>query len=207
MLYVFDLLGVAVFAATGALAAGRKSMDLLGVVVIAAVTAVGGGTIRDLLLDRHPVFWMTDPAYLAAIVAAASLTLVYVRYRRPPANALAVADAFGLGLFTISGAQIAERVGVPGAIVVVMATITGVAGGVLRDVLSSEIPLILRRGNIYATASIAGSATYLLLEELDLREPLAALLGMAVVVSLRLAALLWGLQLPVFSLPNEPRDQ
>jgi uncharacterized membrane protein YeiH len=202
-LYVFDLIGVAVFAISGALAAGRKSMDLLGVVVIAAVTAVGGGTIRDLLLDRHPVFWMTDPAYLAVIVAAAGVTLVYVRYRPPPANALALADAFGLGLFTISGAQVAVRVGASSVIVVIMATITGAAGGVLRDVLSAEIPLILRPGNIYATASIAGSATYLLLKELGLRAPFAALLGMAVVISLRLAAILWGLRLPVFSLRDE----
>jgi uncharacterized membrane protein YeiH len=203
VLYVFDLLGVAVFAASGALAAGRKSMDLLGVVVIAAVTAVGGGTIRDLLLDRHPVFWMAEPAYLVVTVAAASLTLVYVRYRRPPANALALADAFRLGLFTISGAQIAERAGVSGVIAVVMATITGVAGGVLRDVLSTEVPLILRRGNIYATASIAGAATYLLVKALGLGEPAAAAIGMAVVVLLRLAAILWGLQLPVIT----PRDE
>ena len=203
--YVFDLLGVAVFATSGALAAGRKSMDLLGVVVIAAVTAVGGGTIRDLLLDRHPVFWMTDPAYVAVIVAAAGVTLVYVRYRPPPANALALADAFGLGLFTISGAQIAERAGASAVVVVIMATITGAAGGVLRDVLSAEVPLIFRRGNIYATASIAGSATYLLLKGLGFREPLVALLGMAVVILLRLAAILWGLRLPVFSLRDEQR--
>jgi uncharacterized membrane protein YeiH len=202
-LYLLDLLGVAVFAASGALAAGRKSMDLLGVVVIAAVTAVGGGTLRDLLLDRHPVFWMADPTYLVVIVAAALVTLVYVRYRRPPDNALAVADAFGLGLFTIGGAQIAERAGMQGLIVTLMATMTGVAGGVLRDVLSTEVPLILRRGNIYATASIAGAATYLLVKALGLGEPAAAAIGMAVVVLLRLAAILWGLQLPVITPRSE----
>ena len=201
-LYLLDLLGVAVFAASGALAAGRKRMDVLGAVVIAAVTAIGGGTIRDLLLDRHPVFWMSDPTYLIVILAAALLTLIYVRFRRPPDNSLAVADAFGLALFTIGGAQIAERAGMPPLIVTVLATMTGVAGGVLRDVLSAEVPVILRRGNIYATASIAGAATYLLVKALGLGEPTAAVIGMAVVVLLRLAAILWGLQLPVVT-PRE----
>lgn len=200
-LYLLDLLGVAVFAASGALAAGRKNMDLLGVIVIAAVTAVGGGTLRDLLLDRHPVFWMADPLYLIVIVAAAGLTLVYVRWRRPPDNALAVADAFGLGLFTIGGAQIAERAGVSGLIVTLLATMTAVAGGVLRDILSAEVPLILRR-DIYATAAICGAAFYLSIKALQLGEPAAVVGGVVVVVALRLAAIAWGLQLPVVT----PRD-
>lgn len=200
-LFVLDLLGVAVFAASGALAAGRKSMDLLGVIVIAAVTAVGGGTLRDLLLDRHPVFWMTDSRYLAVILAAAGVTLVYVRWRRPPGKALVIADAFGLGLFTIGGAQIAERAGMSGIIVTLLATITAVAGGVLRDVLSAEVPLILRR-DIYATASICGAVFYLSIKALRLGEPTAVVGGIVVVVALRLAAIVWGLRLPVIA----PRD-
>jgi uncharacterized membrane protein YeiH len=196
-LYILDLLGVAVFAASGALAAGRKRMDLLGVIVIGAVTAVGGGTLRDLLLDRHPVFWMADPSYLVVILASAFLTLVYVRYRRPPGNALAIADAFGLALFTIGGAQVAERAGVSNLIVVLMAAMTGVAGGVLRDVLLAEIPLILRRGDIYATASIAGATTYLLMKPTGMSSELTAVAGIAVVMLLRLAAIVWGLKLPV----------
>jgi len=111
ILYALDLLGVAVFAISGALAAGRKGLDLLGVVVIAAITAVGGGTLRDLLLGRHPIFWIEDVTYLVVIVVAAALTLVYVRLRSPPGRALLVADAMGLALFAISGAQVAEAVG------------------------------------------------------------------------------------------------
>jgi uncharacterized membrane protein YeiH len=195
-LYILDLMGVAVFAASGALAAGRKSMDLLGVIVIAAVTAVGGGTLRDLLLDRHPVFWMADPFYLTVILAIAVVTMVYIRWRRPPLRALAVADAFGLGLFTISGAQIAERAGMSALIVVLLATMTAVAGGVLRDVLSAEVPLILRR-DIYATAAVCGAAVYLLTKQLAVSEPAAVVIGVVVVVALRLAAIVWGLQLPV----------
>src|SRR4029077_19192819 len=113
ILYALSLLGVAVFAASGALSAGRKGFDLIGVIVISAVTAIGGGTLRDVLLDRHPIFWIADPAQLVVILAAAALTLLYVRFRKPPWTALLVADALGLALFSISGAQVAEQRGLP----------------------------------------------------------------------------------------------
>lgn len=145
ILYLLDLLGVAVFAVSGAIAAGRKRFDLLGVAVIATVTAVGGGTTRDVLLNRHPVFWIKDPTYLLVILAAASLTVLYVRFRQLPKISLLVADALGLALFTIIGAQIAEERDQSIVVVVIMGTITGAAGGLLRDVLSGEIPLLLRR--------------------------------------------------------------
>ncbi len=198
--FLLDLLGVGVFAVSGALAAGRKGMDFLGVVVIAALTAVGGGTIRDLLLGRHPIFWIADPTYILVIIAAALLTLCYVRVHPPPGNALLLADALGLALFTISGAQIAEVAKLSPIIVVLMGTITGVAGGVLRDILSAEIPLILRR-DIYATAAIAGASLYLLAQALGAARPWAFGMGIAAVVALRLLAMLWGLRLPIFRLP------
>lgn len=135
VLYLLDLIGVAVFAVSGALAAGRKQMDLLGVAVIATVTAIGGGTLRDILLDRNPVFWIEDPTYLLVILAAAALTLLYARFHKPPRTSLLIADALGLALFTISGAQLAEEQKLSAVIVVLMGTITGTAGGVLRDVL------------------------------------------------------------------------
>ena len=104
--YVLDLIGVAVFAISGALAAGRRGLDLLGVIALGAATAIGGGTIRDVLLARDPIFWLTDPAYRLAIVAASLLTVVYARWRPPPRAALQVADALGLALFSVVGAQI-----------------------------------------------------------------------------------------------------
>src|SRR5215218_10068305 len=203
MLYVLDLIGIGVFAVSGALAAGRKRLDLLGVVVLGLVTAIGGGTIRDLLLDRHPIFWLVDPAYVVTIVAASLLTVAYVRWRRPPSAALLVADALGLALFSVAGAQIAERAGLPLAAGVVLGTITGAAGGAVRDVLSAEVPLILRRGNLYASAAIAGTFTYFLLEAAGMMRGPASLLGMAVCASLRFAAIWWGLQLPVYELGEE----
>jgi uncharacterized membrane protein YeiH len=203
LLYILDLLGVAVFAVSGALAAGRKRLDLLGVLVIATVTAIGGGTTRDLLLDRHPVFWVADPSYLAVITAAALLTVVYVRWRPAPEQSLAVADALGLALFVISGTGIARQLDLPAISVIIMGVLTGVAGGVIRDVLTAEIPMILHRGELYATAAIAGAAVYLVVLALDAPAPIPTLLGMGVIVALRLASILWGLRLPVFSVDRE----
>lgn len=195
--YFLDLLGVAVFAVSGALAAGRRDLDLLGVIVIASVTAIGGGTLRDLLLNRHPIFWIRKPIYLVVICAAALFTVVYVGMYPPPVDALLLADAMGLALFAMSGAQIAESVKLSPIIIVLMGTMTGVAGGVLRDVLTAQIPLILR-GEIYATAAIAGISLYLMLQALGLKRPWAFATGLAAIVALRLLSILWGLQLPVF---------
>lgn len=203
LLYVIDLIGVAVFAVSGALAAGQKRLDLLGVVVIATVTAIGGGTTRDLLLDRDPVFWVADTSYLVVITASALATVIYTRWRRPPENMLAVADAFGLAFFVISGAGIARQLGLPPISIVVMGVLTGVAGGVIRDVLTNEIPMILQRGELYATAAILGAAVFLVLDAMGAPSPVPAVTGMAGIVGLRLASIVWGLRLPAFSLDRE----
>ncbi|HEX8394263.1 MAG TPA: trimeric intracellular cation channel family protein [Longimicrobium sp.] len=204
ILSVLDLVGVAVFAISGALAAGRKSLDLLGVVVIAVVTAVGGGTLRDVLLDRHPIFWIAHPMYIVVITAAALATVAWSRRLRPPEKSLVIADALGLALFSITGAQIAQQAGLSPVIVIMMGTMTGTAGGMMRDVLTAEIPMILRPTmELYATAAIAGIALYLGLEALGVPRDPSAVAGMAAIAALRLAAILTNLKLPVFSLPPE----
>ena len=199
LFYILDLIGVAVFAISGALVAGRKSLDLLGVIVIAVVTAIGGGTIRDVLLDRNPIFWLENTTYLLVIITAALFTTIYTRFRKPPLKALLIADAFGLALFVIGGAQIAELAGLPWLSVILMGTITGAAGGLIRDILCAEVPLILRR-DIYATAAIAGASLYVFLQAIGVESFTAALIGMVMVVVLRFSAIIWGLQLPVFRL-------
>jgi uncharacterized membrane protein YeiH len=196
-LYYLDLAGVAVFAASGVLAARDRDLDFLGVMVVAAITAIGGGTLRDILLDRHPIFWVTDAWYLVVIITSAMLTVAYVRIRPPPGATLLVADAFGLALFALSGAQLAEAAQCPWLIVMLMGTMTGVTGGILRDVITAQVPLILRR-EIYATAAIMGVAVYLALHASGLPRGLAFGAGMIVVVALRLIAIQWGLHLPVF---------
>ena len=202
LLHLLDLVGVSVFAVSGALAAGRRGLDLLGVLVLGTVTAIGGGTIRDVLLARHPIFWLADPAFLIVIVASALATVAWTRWRPPPTAALLIADALGLALFSVVGAQIAESASLPAASGILLGTVTGTAGGALRDVLSAEVPLILRKGNLYASAAIAGTASYFLLEAAGMERGPASLLGMAVCATLRFAAIWWGLQLPVFEVPG-----
>ena len=200
-LYLLDLIGVAVFAVSGALAAGRAGLDLLGVIVLASLTAIGGGTLRDLLLNRHPIFWLRDQRYAWVIVASALATVVYVHFYPPPLAALLVADAFGLALFAISGAQVAEAAKLPAISVVLMGTMTGSGGGVLRDLMSARVPLLLR-SDIYASAAIGGVGVYLIVQRLGAPRGVAVGTGLATVVGLRFGALIYGWQLPVFTLPG-----
>ncbi|HJR17123.1 MAG TPA: trimeric intracellular cation channel family protein, partial [Gemmatimonadales bacterium] len=196
MRYMLELLGVGVFAVSGVLAAGRKRLDALGVAVVAVVTAIGGGTLRDILLDRHPIFWISDTTYLWVIFATTAVTLGYVRLWIATRRALLVADALGLAFFTIAGAQIAQQAGVSDLVAVLMGISTGVAGGVFRDVLTAEIPLVMRPGRLYATTAIIGAAGYVLLVRWGISRDPAALVGMTTIVGLRLAAILWRLELP-----------
>ena len=197
VLYALDLFGTAVFAVSGALAAGRRRMDLFGALVIAAVTAVGGGTVRDLILDRHPVFWVQDLRYLGVSAGAGGLTFAYTSFFRPPSQLLEVADALGLAVFSVVGARVALGVGAPPVVVVIMSATTATVGGMVRDVLCDETPLILRR-QIYATAALAGGGVFLGLRALSL--PQAVVIGATIgaVSALRLAALQWDLHLPSF---------
>jgi uncharacterized membrane protein YeiH len=198
-LQLMDYLGVAVFATSGVLAAGRKQLDWFGVLVIATVTATGGGTLRDLLIDR-PVFWLGDTGYLWVILATTLLTLLIVRFRDIPLRALLVADALGLALFAVSGARIAESAGFGGIVAVILGTMTGVAGGVFRDMLLAEIPLLLRDGEIYATAAIAGIVAYLVLQAAGFDRLTAGYAGMAAIVVIRFAAIFFNLRMPALRL-------
>ncbi len=206
MIYLLDLFGVAVFAVAGSLAAGRKQLDLFGVVVVALATALGGGTLRDVTLGAYPVFWVSDPIYILVAAAASVMTFTAARFREPPKEILQVADAFGLAVFTVIGAQKAASLGVSPLIAVIMGVMTGVAGGMIRDVLFGKIPLILRK-EIYATASLCGALVFVGLLSLIPNESLNIAIAVAVVLTIRLAAIRWELSLPVFrSTGNEDGD-
>jgi uncharacterized membrane protein YeiH len=194
--FYLDLAGVVVFAVSGALAAGRAHLDLFGVLVLAAVTAIGGGTCRDILLNR-PVFWIARPVYLYVIFTAALLTFVGSQWVASLSGPLLIADALGLGLFALSGAEVAEEQHRASLVVVVMGTMSGVAGGVVRDVLSGVAPVLLRR-DIYATAAVVGIFVYLLAQRLGVERRWAYCGGIALTVVVRLLALQWDWQLPVF---------
>jgi len=200
LFYLSDLFGVAVFAITGALMAGRKSMDLFGVLVIAVITALGGGTLRDLILDNHPVSWIRNDTYILVASIAAVGTVLWVRLTRPiHEHGLLVADAFGLAVFTVIGTEVALQHAVPHSTAVIMGVMTGVAGGVMRDVICNEIPLIFQK-EIYATACILGSLVFIVLRELDTPHWLDTGIAMLVVLLTRLAAIRWHLSLPRFHL-------
>lgn len=204
IVYYLGLLGVAVFAISGALAAGRRGLDWVGVLVLALVTSVGGGTIRDVLLNRETIFWIADTTYIWVVFTASIFTIIYVRFFKPPHNSLLFADALGLALFTILGAQIAEAEGASTLIVVIMAVLTGVAGGVIRDVLTSEVPLLFRSTEtIYSVAALGGVLVYLLLQALGIDTTIASLIGIAFVAGLRFLAIIYKIKLPAFHVPKE----
>lgn len=198
--YWSDLFGTAVFAFSGVLVAGRLRMDGFGVIVLAAVTAIGGGTIRDLIIGAEQVFWVANPVYLWVILVTALLGQYVARLpRRLPWYILPLADAFGLALFTIIGTDKALHHGTSEMVAVVMGVMTGVAGGMIRDVLAREVPMVLQR-EIYATACMLGGILYTGSLALGLAPLLATLIGMGGTFVLRVAAIRWHLSLPAFSL-------
>ena len=202
LFYLADLFGVAVFAITGALMAGRKSMDLFGVLVIAIVTALGGGTLRDLILDNHPVSWIRNDTYIWVASLAAVGTVLWVRMTQPiHERGLLIADAFRLAVFTVIGTEVALQHNMPHSTALIMGVMTGVAGGVMRDVICNEIPLIFQK-EIYATACLLGSLVFIGMRELGTPHWLDTGVAMLCVLLARLAAIRWHLALPRFHLLN-----
>ncbi len=202
LVHLFTVIGVAVFAASGALAAVRRSLDPVGVLVLAIVTATGGGTLRDVLMDRHPVFWISAPWFIGVSALAALVTWLWVRKYPPPDKALQYADALGLAFFSIAGAQIAEAGGLAPFAATIMAALTGCAGGLIRDVLVAEVPLVFRQSELYVTACLAGVVLYFCLKALGLTAEIASVLGMATIALIRLASIRWSITLPVLKMPE-----
>ena len=203
MRYLFEHLGVAVFAITGVLAAKNKRVDLFGVIVLALVTALGGGTLRDLIL-RTDLFWMSDTSFVLTASATASVTFVVARCWEPPAALLLVVDACGLALFTMLGTEKALIFSASNIAAVVLGVMTGVAGGMIRDVLTGEVPLVLRAGiYLYATAALCGAVVFVTLTPLISSRLAVESAAVAVTLSLRLAAIRWRLRLPEFRMRNK----
>ena len=195
----FDLLGIAVFAISGTLAAWRNQMDGFGVIVLASVTAIGGGTLRDLILNA-PVIWINNNSYFYAIFIAAAATILLVRNRLTiPHNTLQLFDALGLAFFVIMGTQKALDHGTSTMVAILLGTMSGVCGGMIRDVLAREVPMVLQK-EIYATACILGGILYTLALEVNVDRVTAMLISMLGVFGLRVAAIYWHLSLPTFSL-------
>lgn len=207
LIYWLGILGTAVFAISGVLLAGKLRMDPFGVLVLASVTAVGGGTIRDITLDHGPVFWVKDPTDLVVAMVTAVLTIALVRQpRRLPKWTLPVLDAVGLAVFVGIGVNKAFLAGTGPLVAICMGVITGIGGGIIRDVLAREAPMILRT-EIYATACIIGGVVHAVAYH-TFNMPLenAATIGMVVTLLIRLAAIRWNLKLPTFALDETSRQ-
>jgi uncharacterized membrane protein YeiH len=162
-----DFSGTFVFAISGVRIAAEKKMDIFGALIIGFATAIGGGTIRDLLLGATPVAWIQSPVYLYLIVAAVFLGVIFNRYIFELKNMLLIFDSIGLGVFTLAGMQKAINYGIDIEYAVILGVTTATAGGIIRDILANEVPLILQK-EIYATACFAGALLYLLLEYFNL---------------------------------------
>jgi uncharacterized membrane protein YeiH len=199
MQYVLEHFGVSVAAITGVLAARGKQVDLFGVLVLALVTAFGGGTVRDVLLGNLPVFWTADQSFILNASIAAVVTFYLVRFHELPVSVLMVADAFALALFTMIGTRKAAAISVAPAIAVMMGVTTGVAGGILRDLLIGEIPLVFRREiYLYATAAFGGALCFVLLHQYGVSAQMNAIISTLATLLLRLAGIRWKIQLPMF---------
>ena len=198
LLYWAGMSAVAVNALTGVLDAGRKRMDLIGVVMVGAATALGGGTVRDMLLGR-PVFWISDQVYLVVALATTLIIFFAVRGLRLPPRLFLIPDALGLALFTIVGAQIALEWNASWLVASLLGVITGVVGGVLRDVLCNEVPLVFVKGDLYATAAWAGALALVGLQALGVPPVIAAWVGMASVLGVRLLAMAYRISVPIYS--------
>lgn len=195
LLHALDLVGVFVFALSGGLTAARNRLDLVGFLFVAAVTGIGGGTLRDLLLDRGPVFWVDEPIYLWLTSAAALLAFILAPRLERGQAVLLWADAAGLAAFSVMGAGTALETGADPAVAVLMGTMTATFGGLIRDIVCSEPPLILRR-EIYATAAAAGAAVLVAGDASGLPPSLSVSAGLAVAFAARAVGLLFGLSLP-----------
>ena len=196
LLYAIGISAVAVSAMIGVLEAGRKPIDLFGVVLVALTSALGGGTVRDLLLDRR-VFWLEDPTYLFAAIGAGLAAVALVRMVRLPKNLFLIPDALGLALFTVLGTHIALMLDVHWFAATLLGVVTGVVGGVLRDMLCNEVPLVFS-GELYGTAAWSGTLVYAALLGAGVADSGAALVAMTVVFGLRMAAVQWRITLPTF---------
>jgi uncharacterized membrane protein YeiH len=195
MLTALEDFGTVVFAVSGALRAREHRLDPFGVLVIAAVTALGGGTIRDLLLGAGAVSWVHHPTPLLLAIGGGLVTLPTPIAWTRGGRLLLVADAVGLATFAVVGARIAHAAGATPLAVVVIGTVSAVAGGILRDVLCDSVPLVLRE-DIYATAALVGAAVYLALANLGVATTASLLVGGVLALVLRLAAIRFGLHLP-----------
>lgn len=196
LLLIIDILGTIAFAVSGALTAMKKRLDPFGIVIIAFVTAVGGGTLRDLLIDAE-ITWMRDMTYVYVIFGAVVLAIIFRKKLQYVRRSLFLFDTIGIALYTIVGVEKGIAADFPPIICVALGTISACFGGVIRDILCAEIPIIFRK-NIYATACIIGGFAYFLLEKTPLTDDFVVVIAGSLVILIRVLAVIFNWSLPSF---------
>jgi len=195
--YVLDILGTIAFAISGALVAMNKKMDPFGVFIIGFVTAVGGGTLRDVLIGKQPVIWMNDISYIFLIGFAVFIAIVFRKKLRQLQKSLFLFDTIGLGIFTITGTEIGINANFHPIISIALGTMTACFGGVIRDILCNEVPILFRK-EIYATACIFGSIFFIVLYNFNMDQNIIYISTSLIVIAIRLVAVKYHLSLPTF---------
>ena len=194
-LSVIDILGTFAFAVSGAFSAMEKKLDPFGVIILSFVTAIGGGTLRDVLIGDTPVSWLRSGTTTIVIIVAAIATMFFGNYLKRFTSTLFLFDAFGLGLFTLIGLQKGLQLQFTPGICIALGTITGSFGGVIRDVLLNNVPLVFRK-EIYASVSILGGILYFLLLKIDIFSPFATIISILFIVIFRILVVRYKLALP-----------
>ncbi len=197
LLHILYLVAIVAEAMTAALAAGRRQMDWVGVYLLGCITALGGGSVRDVLLNRYPLSWVEHPIYLVLTGGAALATIAIARHMRHLRRLFLFLDAVGLVVFTVIGCNIAMGLGMPVIIVVAAGMITGCVGGVLRDILCADVPLLFR-AELYATVSVVTGGIYVAGQQTGIPHEVLMGLAMATGLALRLLALRFGWSMPKF---------
>lgn len=199
--YVLEMLGTAAFAVSGALAASRKNMDIFGFGVLALMPAVGGGTIRDIIIGKTPVFWITDSRYVVVSLVAA-LVVFFTSYKPGSRRRLLIwMDAIGLALFAALGTQISLMHDTGALVAVMLGVTTAVTGGMIRDIICNEIPLVLSH-EIYATAAFVASVVYVFADRLDLPSQISLAIAVLVGFVVRALGIIYNWSLPNFGAPK-----
>lgn len=203
-LVVIEFLAVIVSAIYGVLLAARKGMDAIGVFVVAFAVAFGGGTLRDLFLDRQPLFWIGNPHYPMIVLGIAIFSGFLLRYVHHIRPLLVFPDALGMALFTLTGTAFAIEAGTGFFVAALLGVITGTFGGVLGDVICNEVPALFTPSPLNATCSFAGAWVYLGFSHFSVLQPFALLAGIIVIVAFRLASVKWNWCFPAVREPSKP---
>ncbi len=206
ILHYLFIIGICVEAITGAIAAGRKKMDFFGVMLIACITALGGGTVRDVLFNTYPLTWVSHPDYLLYTSICAFLTIFIAHSLARIMKVFLILDALGLAAFVIIGTQKVLTHGMSASVAIISGMVTGICGGMLRDILCNDIPLVLRK-ELYAVIALAGALLYIILSQAHVPRGINVLITLMAIFTTRLLAIFFHIEMPKFDYGNNLRKR